>query len=276
MKLRALLLVTAFTCFTPFAFATHFAGTWDITLYGDTNISDGVTIGSSSATLELTTSDSILYTAELTSGESTASYTMNRNNSLLSLTPQPAEFDTWTLCNSYMFSDGSNGAFLLMGQDSPADISINVSGWTDAVSPVLLSDITGVWSLNVVEDWNLRSDPLEAFTLSTRQLTISDAGNGQANVDIELTSDEGMQQLLMNFDGNILTPASQPDNCILSHFAIYTDGQGLALARIATELDDATDVSVTIGLGQPVPEPATLSILALGGLMVLRRQKCDV
>jgi len=257
------------------AYADAFDGTHDITRVFDTNISDGVTLESSSDTLAVSTSDGVSYAVELNAGGRTADWSMIRNGDLLSLTPQPTTFDGWTLCNSYMFSDGVNRAFLMMGQEAEdaTDIGINVAGWTDAAGPVALSDLVGAWSMQTVENWNLRSDPHDPFLSNTRRVTISDAGNGQATVGIELTSDEGMQYLLMDFDGNIFTPAEQPDYVDLHHLAIYTDGQGLALTRIASELDDATDVCAAIGLGQPIPEPATLGLLAVGGLVLIKRRK---
>jgi len=257
------------------AYADAFDGTHDITRVFDTNISDGVTLESSSDTLAVSTSDGVSYAVEMNASGQTADWSMARSGDLLSLTPQPTSFDGWTLCNSYMFSDGVNRAFLMMGQEAEdaTDISISVAGWADAAGPVALSDLVGEWRMQTVENWNLRSDPHEPFMSNTRSVTISDADNGQATVGIELTSDEGIQYLLMDFDGNVFTPAEQLDNCVLHHLAIYTDGQGLALTRIASEIDDATDVSAAIGLGQPIPEPTSLSLLPAGVMLLAARRR---
>lgn len=257
------------------AYANPFDGTHNIERVFDTNISDGITLESSSDTLTVSTSDGVSYAVEMNAAGQTADWSMTRSGDLLSLSPQPTAFDGWTLCNSYMFSDGTNRAFLMMGQEAedPTDISINVAGWTAGGSSVALSGLVGEWSVQTVENWNLRSDPHDPFVSNTRNVTISDAGNGQATVGIELTSDEGMQYLLMDFDGNVFTPAEQPDNVVLHHLAIYTDGQGLALTRIASELDDATDVCAAIGLGQPVPEPMSLSLLAMGATILVATKR---
>ena len=73
-----------------------FVGTRAMTLYGDDNISDGVTIDSSEVTAVTSKSNNTNYTVEI----SDTTFSMARDgNNLLVLNPQPQDMGTWIAAN---------------------------------------------------------------------------------------------------------------------------------------------------------------------------------
>ena len=82
------------------AFANPFVGTRVMTIYGDDDISDGVTIESNEVTVVTSTSNNTSYTIELIGGPT---FSMARSGDhLLALNPQPQYFDTRIAPNVYM------------------------------------------------------------------------------------------------------------------------------------------------------------------------------
>jgi hypothetical protein len=224
-------------------FGDPFIGTRTMTLYGDDNISDGVTIEPNEVTAVISTNNNDNYKIEMLG----TTFSMTRDgNDLLVLNPQPQYFDTWILPNVYMLSDGSNGAFLLMGKDpNPLDISIHVATWAPPVA-VLGSQLAGQWQMKWVFDDNLRDAYLSPFTVETGTFSITDLGGGQVSVQF------GETNWLMNINGNKLEPVEPIDPAIV-YFSMVTDGQGITITLIGVETYDPTDVSARIGLASRVP-----------------------
>jgi pimeloyl-ACP methyl ester carboxylesterase len=224
------------------AFGDRFVGTRAMTLYGDDNISDGVTIDSSEVTAVTSKSNNTNYTVKILD----TTFSMTRDgNDLLVLNPQPQDMGTWIEANVYMLSDGFNEAFLMMGKDpNPLDISIRVATWAPEIE-VSGSQLAGQWLMKWIFDDNLRDSYLSVFSVEYEMLTITDLGNGQVNVQ------SGANNYVMSINGNKLEPVDPIPNVV--YFSMVTDGQGIAVTLIGVEPYDPTDVSARIGLASRVP-----------------------
>jgi len=220
-----------------------FVGTRAMTLYGDDNISDGVTIDSSEVTAVTSKSNNTNYTVKIL--DTTFSMIRGEDNEL-ALSPQPQDMGTWIAANVYMLSDGFNGAFLMMGKDpNPLDISIRVATWAPEVE-VSGSQLAGQWVMKWIFDDNLRDSYLSVFSVEYEMLTITDLGNGQVSVQF------GDITWLMNINGNKLDPAELLEPSFV-YFSMVTDGKGIAVTFIGVETYDPTDVAARIGLASRVP-----------------------
>jgi hypothetical protein len=240
----------------PVTSADSFLGSRTLTLFGDDNISDGVQLHSSDVDFTTFTTDGLTYSVAL--AKSGPSLLMVRSENLFSLNPQPQPLGDGQATNSYILSSGGTGAFLLMGQEShdPLDISIHVATWA-AEGPISASQLAGDWGMTWIYDNNLRGDPEEAFSVTTRILSITDLGDNQVEVQIDALLDPPWR---MTIRGNTLEPV--PDALdpypSITHLSMATDGQRLVMAMLGVEPWDATDVSATIGLATrtvSVPEP---------------------
>jgi len=240
----------------PLTLADSFLGSQTLTLFGDDNISDGVQLHSSDVDFTTFTTDSLTYSVTLT--KSGPSLSMVRSENLFSLNRQPQPFGTGQATNGYILSNGGTGAFLLMGQESydPLEISIHVATWA-AEGPISASQLAGDWGMMWIYDNNLRNDPEEAFSVTTRILSITDLGDNQVEVQIDSLLDPPWR---MTIRGNTLEPISGTLDSYpsITHLSMATDGQRLVMAMLGVESWDATDVAATIGLAMrtvSVPEP---------------------
>ena len=238
-----LIVVEIFLCLVSVTSADSFSGTRTITMVSDDNILDGVQLHSSDVDLTLSSTDSLTYTVTV-GGKPPLSMVCSGN--LFSLNPQPQLCDTMQFNNGYILSNGVTGAFLLMGQDSydPLGISIHLATWT-IDRPILASQIAGDWGMTWIYDNNLKSDPEEAFSVTTRIISITDIGDNQVEVQIDSLLDPPWR---MRIRGNTLEPLPgtlDPYPSVV-HLSMMTDGQSLVMAMLGVETWDATDVSANI------------------------------
>lgn len=212
-------------------------GAYSLTLKGDDNLSDsdGLTVATSTAAAVLTTSNGTDYQLAAENG---MTFPLTRSGSLLSLDPQPFTSSTFRTLNMYLFSGGSVGAFVMMGQelDDAQDLSIQVSTWAPAVTTSILpSQLAGNWQMKIVSDSDLRSQPTEAFTVTSQTWQVVDRGNGSIDVD----------GLPMAISGNRLLPLAVPG--FTTYYSCVTDGKTLALATYTA--NDQGVYSVTVAMG---------------------------
>jgi hypothetical protein len=223
-----------------------FVGSRTLTLFGDDNIKDGVQLDSIETNFAVSTSDGLHYTVAITAGNNAASLSMVRNGNLLSLNPRPQG----TMINCYMFSDGANGAFLMMGQEvyDPLDISFRVATWAQDAA-VLPSQLVGDWEMTWIQDNNLRSGPQEPFTMESRTLTVTDLGGGKVGVQPGF----GGNTWVMQINGSVLEPDPGTLDAALVYLSMKSDGHSIAIAGVGVEPWDATDVSVSIAFFTRLP-----------------------
>ena len=231
-------------CLVSVTSADSFLCPRTITIFSDDNILDGLQLHSSDVDLTFSTTDSLTYT--VTPGDGRLPLSMVRSGNLFSLNPQPQLFDAGQFDNGYILSNGITGAFLLMGQDSsdPLGISIHLATWT-IDRPILASQIAGDWGMTWIYDNNLKGHPEEAFSVTTRIISITDIGDNQVEVRIDSLLDPPWR---MRIRGNTLEPipGTLDPYPFMAHLSMMTDGQSLVMASLGVETWDATDVSADI------------------------------
>jgi hypothetical protein len=258
-----------FLCLVSVTSASSFSDSRTMTLFGDGNIFDGLQLQPSDVNLTFSTTDSLIYTVMLSEREQSLS--MVRSGNLFSLNPQPQPFNAGQFDNGYILSNGDIGAFVLMGQNSyePLVNSIHVATWVEN-KPILASQIAGDWGMTWIYDNNLKSNPEEAFSVTTRVLSITDIGDNQVEVQIDSLLNPPWR---MYIHGNTLEPVPGTFDPYpsMAHLSMKTNGQSLVLAALGVETWDATDVSADIAFSTrttyvPAPnEPVDFSESDLAG-----------
>ena len=251
--------------------ADLFVGNYTPLVEYDDNISDGVVILQDSAvTLTVVRNSPTELTATITGEAGPVTIPLTQSGQRATATGTPIAYAGWNLLEFAMVSDGVNKAFLMVGQDAdPTDIGFMVACWSEATEPITPSDIVGTWTVHGYSDPNLRNldDGFEEEGDAV-SVTVVEIGTDRVNLTVEEKSLSG-DMLVSGYIVNWIDPP-----VAYSHLLrIATDGDTMAGCGVSVEIDDPTDVGVSIMLGNPVPEPATLSLLALGGVAVLRRRR---
>lgn len=211
------------------------------------NINDGVTIGPQPDPFGFFVSqnDSTNYTVSFGSSFSFAAQQVgNRIQSY----PRPVVMDTWNMLDFIMLSDGTNRVFAEVGQEQsdPLDVSFLVGSWSSYTGSVTAADFVGTWSLEMYGDTNL-SNTNGGFGYQTILADIE-----RIDADHVMVKTPDGVRLPLRVSGNEAFLESPPVATATSlHHAlrIRTDGQRASVYVVASETNDATDVSVSIGLG---------------------------
>jgi len=136
-----------------------------------------------------------------------------------------------------------------------------------------LADGTGFFSFTVT------ADPLFDFTLSSLEFDVTRSGNGANDFSVRSSLDNFTIDLLIGNDA-ILDGTVSPQTVDLSSidFAnqtevefiiIFDDRDGNGLSNSGTSIDNV----LLQGTVQPIPEPSSSILLALGGLALASRRK---
>jgi hypothetical protein len=249
------------------ASADPFEGTWSADFWEDTHIQDGVQLIHSQGDVTLARVDAQHVTM---SGDGTSA-TMVQQEDVLQLENRPLDVGFQYWLDSWVMSDGTNGAGVLAFQHygDPADIGVSVCVWTNSTDAVLATDLVGRWQFDFISHWNLRNIHTESFRRESMSVDISYLSDEQLGVTVVGAPD---YTWVLELNGNRLSMVSGHPYAVDHCFELATDGRTMSFVNITSETYDPTDVSATIGLGV-IPEPATLSLLALGGLAVLGRRR---
>jgi len=257
----------------PPAQADIFAGDYTLTVEYDNDISDGVVLLQDVATpLAIARTSPTELSATITGQGGLVTIPLTQSGQLATAAGVPIAYAGWNLIEFAMVSDGVNKAFLMVGQDTgdPMDIDFVVSSWSEAAQPVTPADIAGPWEILAYSDSNLRNLG-EGFEYEESPVEGTFVQIGVDRVHLTAAPDDGDPLSAdMLVSGNIVSLIDPPvAHSHLLQFA--TDGNSTAGCSVGVETYDPTDVSVGIFLGHPTPEPASLSLLLLGALGLIRR-----
>lgn len=198
--------------------------------------------------LKVSKSGGSSYTAKLSSGSNSATIPTKRIGNRLVNSPSPTDMGGWTVPDFIILSDGTNRAFVMLGEDAPDDISCAIGIWSDHKGKVTVDDFVGTWKFDTYGDPNLLSrNGKDGFRHEVRTAEVMKLDSTHIEV---MTS--GGTPLALRVSGNQAALESPPVNIGGGRhhtFRMRTDGRGMVFAVVATELDDPTDVSATIGLG---------------------------
>jgi Abnormal spindle-like microcephaly-assoc'd, ASPM-SPD-2-Hydin len=215
-------------------------------------------------TLKITKSDPVHYTAKLTAGNNSITNPLKRIGSRLVNSPRPTDMGDWKNVDFIVLSDGTNGVFAMIGQDSPDDLSCGTALWSESKEEVKPDDFVGTWKADTYGDDNL--------------MNTKDGFEGR-KIAFEIRKPDSNHIQVMTPDGSALTlrvsgsaaylqsPPVKTTSALFHSFRIVTDGQKMAFSLVATELDDPTDVSATIGLG--VKKSAGISVQQPAGTQLV-------
>jgi hypothetical protein len=196
--------------------------------------------------LKVSKSDASHYKAVLGYGSDTVTIPTRRIGNRLVNSPNPTDMGGWTVPDLIILSDGTNRAFVMLGQDAPDDISCGIGVWSDYKGKVTVNDFVGTWKIDSYGDTNLLNtkDGFE-HQVATGEIRKIDSNHIQVMTP-------GGSPLSLRVSGNEASLESPPVNTATARyhtFRMITDGQRMVFDVVATELDDSTDVSATIGLG---------------------------
>ncbi len=271
LMVRAICMMAAFVLFAVPLRADPFVGTRTYTFRSDSNIGDGVQVHAMTAEGAISYVGGSNYTLDFSSPDANP-IDMVRDGDWLKLdAPQTFVTDA-TIHAAAVVSDGSGGAMLMYVQDtfpgaSPNDYSVSYSVWSDVVPNVSADDLVGQWEVKGYGHWNLLHDSSPFFHTS-EIITVTSLGGSRISV---LDPTQGTFTMLIS--GNELLP----EGPLWHDGRMFMTADHLFFGNIGVEDYDPTDIGLGIGYVSRVPEPATLSLLALGlGAMIIRRRRSGI
>ena len=230
-----------------------FAGTYSFNNQYDLNISDGVTLGVGNETFEVTRIDSQNLSVQVSGnnpdeGSYSGQFPFVMSDNIAMLPTRPYDMGNANLLDFLILSDGNNMVYAGIGQEksNPADISLGVANWLRIPQSVTIDSFVGTWSGIFYNDPNLRNID-DGFSVTVESITISKVDFNTITVNLRNRN----ETFLLDVTNGRATLNNAPvtgTSAIYHALSIVTDGSGLSLYIVATELNDPTDVSVTVGL----------------------------
>ena len=165
----------------------------------------------------------------------------------------PIEFSDWRMLNVLFMSDGVNKVFATVGQEhsNPLDVSFGATCWTEAKGSLTASDLVGTWLLRGYSDPNLRNTG-DDFTPEEATATITAVSPTRILVTSPgLTRTATLSGMEATFDD----VPGEVGGGMWHTQRMVSDGLGVAVYFVVAELDDPSDISLTVLLGSRLDEP---------------------
>lgn len=247
--------------------AADFTGSFTPWMQAESNIFDGVSLSDGIGSVDITASTPNGLTLALNFGTLSATLPMTVAGNVAALANPGIVFGTTKVLDTYLLSDSDHMALAYVAQDQATSaISYVLSTWQR--NPVFTdaSVATGMWmATSAFGNPNLRDVNGPGFLpRSPFGFEIARSGGGHllkaGSLSVPVIVSAGHAWL-----ENAPSPAGSG---LWQVFEMgYSQGSA-AFFFVGTELNDPTDVSITLGLLKPVPEPETWAML-LAGLALL-------
>lgn len=239
----------------------NFIGEYTIVDHYDSNISNGVTVGKRTTDVRIGYSSQPGFRTviwdEGTGPVTLPDYQLFTPNRL----EQPVRNADWGFSisiDSLFISNGNHMAAALINQEKsdPLDICFSVASWQrNAPTPGIWQ---GPWNATYYSDPNLTDTAngfAETFYSGINPFTFVDANT--------VLYSWNSNQLTLQLNGNTayLPAPINTGTSLLHALNVSLDDTGFSFFSVASDLNDPTVVSVTIGYGTPVPIPGAIWLL---------------
>jgi N-acetylneuraminic acid mutarotase len=223
-----------------------FAGTYDnISYQYDLNIQDGVEpLGADTETLPMIRVDSTNF--------SLGPFPLVRSGNVLTLKERPFVTDSANFLDLLFLSDGNNAAYAIVGQepDDATDISFQVANFlrSQPSEPVTADTFVGTWSGTLYVDDNLR-DTTQGFVPISVSAAILKVASDTITATVQVNNRDEIFTLGVADGRATLVGAPVTTTSAIEHaVSIVSDGSGLSLYGVFSEVADPSDVSIAVGL----------------------------
>jgi hypothetical protein len=171
---------------------------------------------------------------------------LENSTKLVNLT-RPYETPDSSSLDYIMLSDGVNKTVAAIDyeKDDPSDIALGVACWTEATGSLVASDLVGDWVIQFWADPNLR-DTTFGFELSTNTGPVTAEGS---DVVVLLMSGSEVRLRISGMEATLIDAPVTTAGSVIHAIKIASNGLGISMYMVVTEIDDPTDVSVSLGLG---------------------------
>jgi hypothetical protein len=263
-KNRALIIGSIILAFAVPAYSAPIVGNYSSISYYDLNINDGVTIQQSIAGLSITNGNGANeYNFVDNSGLGVIGGKLIENGYVSSIPVRHFDLGSENLSDYFIMSDGNNMGSVQVRQNNvnPLETSFSVSAWQVDTSPVTIDDMIGEWEFYYdLENLNLRN-----VSSTFDALSVGVSFNVSRKSEDTVTLNWGADNIDLLVFGNLAYIDSPVISSDGHHhiFGVMFDENGAFLYNVTSELYDATDVSILMGLAskQTIPEPESLLLL---------------
>jgi hypothetical protein len=204
------------------------------------------------------------YTIKLKAGSNSVTIPTKRKGNRLANFPRPTNMGGWKLHDFVMVSDGTNRGFFMIGQDAPNDINCAMALWSESKVKVKVNDFVGSWKADTYGDDNLMNTK-DGF--ERRKIAFEIRKLDSNHIQVMTPDGSALTLRIAGSEASLQSPPAKTASALFHSFRIVSDGQKLAFSLVATELDDPTDVSATLGLG--VKSGAEISVQQPAGTQLV-------
>jgi hypothetical protein len=290
----AVIVTTMISAPSTAAVPDDYIGSWQVTAYGDHNITDGIALQTYNLSVSFAPSSDPERDLNFNLLDTNSGGTLNTTLNVDSVgaariaqqdVPWPGmwpEFSTG-LRDAVVITQGNGMAMGVVSQD-PTDrnqTGFLYSLWEKSpVTTVTRDDFLGVWeTTQAFSNRNLISDPEISPRSQYFACTIT-AGSSPDTILVDYDY-PGYEAIELQLEGNhafLNAPFDVGNNYDLA-FDLLHDGETIQFATIGQEYYDLTDLSLRIGTMSPVPLPAALWFFLSGagafGILVSRNGKAN-
>jgi hypothetical protein len=222
-----------------------FAGTFTPLFDYDNNIKDGVSLVTTTIPFIVSRQDSTNFVIASPSLGFDLPAALSGNT--LRNKTRPMLLPTSNILDVLLLSDGVNKVFTWVGQDKsdPVAMSFHTTCWTEARGTLAASDLVGTWACQGYINTNLR----DTSGFGPIQITGTVTAVGQNKILLAVP-DRGFSGTF-TISGMEATLDNVPltGNGITHSMKIVSNGVGISLYKVTSEINDPTDVSVMVMLG---------------------------